>query len=154
MATFLVTPRMNPALRARVERAVSGKARARQNAAALGLKGTPFAGGGKGPRFMRLLPLVALLIVGGLVTAAVMTEKREREADEGQGHERNSHRRRLAIENGKIEARDIAWCAPTGQGEARNRTFPLTAAGAYPDPTRALRRERTWPKRLIRRLGP
>jgi len=80
MATFLVTPRMNPALRARVERAVSGKTRARQNAAALGLKNSPFAGGKKLP-FMRLLPLAALLIVGGLIAAAVVTERRAVEAD-------------------------------------------------------------------------
>lgn len=80
MATFLVTPRMNPALRARVERAVSGKTRARHNAAALGLKNTAFAGG-KGLRFMRVLPIVALLLVGGLVAGAVVTERRALEAD-------------------------------------------------------------------------
>lgn len=79
MGTFLVTPRMNPELRARVERAVSGKARARHHAAALGMK-SPFAGS-EGFRPAKLVPLAVLLLIGGLAAAMVIYEKRALEED-------------------------------------------------------------------------
>lgn len=79
MATFLTTPRMNPGLRARVERAVSGRARARHNAAKVGLK-TPFASRERF-RLARLLPLVALLLVVGLGSAAYVHGRRALEAE-------------------------------------------------------------------------
>jgi hypothetical protein len=66
--TFLTTPRMNPALRARVERSVSRGAKARHHTKQLGL----------GPLFQgrarlgvgRLIPLVALAVVALLVGLA------------------------------------------------------------------------------------
>ncbi len=79
MATFLVTPRMNPALRARVERAVSPKARARHKAAGLGMA-SPFASRQEF-RPARLLPLLALVVLGGLFAAMVIHERRVLEAD-------------------------------------------------------------------------
>jgi hypothetical protein len=79
MATFLTTPRMNPALRARVERAVSHKERAKHHAAKVGLN-SPFAD--RSPlRLARLLPLVALFLVVGLGSATYMHEHRVMEAD-------------------------------------------------------------------------
>src|SRR5688572_13492297 len=74
MATFLVTPRMNPALRARVERAVSHRARARQNAAALGLKGT-FASRER-PGLARLWPVVVAAIIGVVCAVMVVHDRR------------------------------------------------------------------------------
>lgn len=79
MATFLVTPRMNPALRARVERAVSPKARAKHHAAGLGMA-SPFASR-EGFRPAKLLPLLALVVIAGLFAAMVFHERRELEAD-------------------------------------------------------------------------
>ncbi|MRG93697.1 hypothetical protein [Polyangium spumosum] len=81
MGTFLVTPRMNPALRARVERAVSPKARARHHAATVGLS-APFAK--REPfRPAKLLPLLALVLLGGLFAAMVIHERRALEAERG-----------------------------------------------------------------------
>lgn len=74
MTTFLVTPRMNPALRARVERAVSHRARARHHAAALGLKGT-FAKSER-PGLSRLWPVAVAAIIGVLCTAMVAHDRR------------------------------------------------------------------------------
>ncbi|TKD11834.1 hypothetical protein [Polyangium fumosum] len=79
MATFLVTPRMNPALRARVERAVSPKARARHHAAGLSMA-SPFASR-EGFRPAKLLPLLAIVLIGGLFAAMTIHERRELEAD-------------------------------------------------------------------------
>ena len=79
MATFLVTPRMNPALRARVERAVSPKARARHKAAGLGMA-SPFASGQK-LRPARLLPVIALVVIAGLFVAMLIHERRALEAE-------------------------------------------------------------------------
>jgi hypothetical protein len=65
--TFLTTPRMSPALRARVERAVSHRTRARDNAARTGYPTTY-----EGPRrwgFARLFPVIAfatVLVLGAL----------------------------------------------------------------------------------------
>jgi hypothetical protein len=79
VATFLVTPRMNPALRARVERAVSPKARARHKAAGLGMA-SPFASR-EGFWPARLLPLLALVVIAGLFAAMMIHERRELEAE-------------------------------------------------------------------------
>src|SRR5688572_20515869 len=74
MATFLTTPGMNPALRARVERAVSHRERAKHHAARLGMK-SPFASS-QPLRLARVLPLVALLLVVGLGSATYVHEHR------------------------------------------------------------------------------
>ncbi|MFO0591841.1 MAG: hypothetical protein U0441_30115 [Polyangiaceae bacterium] len=79
MATFLTTPRMNPALRARVERAVSHRRRAKEAAARLGLKGT-FAESRKIP-LARVLPVLLFVLVGLLGTGAYMYGKRLLEED-------------------------------------------------------------------------
>ena len=74
MGTFLTTPRMNPALRARVERAVSHKARARHHAARTG-----FATSYEGPRrwgFARLFPLLAFGLVAVLGTVGYLQARR------------------------------------------------------------------------------
>ena len=69
MATFLVTPQMNPALRGRVERAVSHRRRAKDAAAKLGLQGT--LGGKEKMRLARVLPVVLLgCLLLGVSTAA------------------------------------------------------------------------------------
>ena len=78
MATFLTTPRMNPELRARVERAVSHRARARHHATKLGLQ-TPFASRER-LRVARVLPVVALLLVVGLGATAYVLGRRALEA--------------------------------------------------------------------------
>lgn len=75
MATFLVTDAMSPALRARVERAVSPRARARHYAKNLGLSGTLAAGGPK-LTFMRLFPVVLAIAVFGLGYASYRAERR------------------------------------------------------------------------------
>ncbi|APR80802.1 Hypothetical protein A7982_06149 [Minicystis rosea] len=74
MATFLVTPSMNPALRARVERAVSHRTRARHHAAALGLKGT-FAQSGR-PGLARLWPVAVAALIGLFCAAMVAHDRR------------------------------------------------------------------------------
>lgn len=74
MGTFLTTPRMNPALRARVERAVSQKVRARHHAARTG-----FATSYEGPRrwgFARLFPVLAFGLVAVLGTAGYLQARR------------------------------------------------------------------------------
>jgi hypothetical protein len=74
VGTFLTTPRMNPALRARVERAVSQKVRARHHAARTG-----FASSYEGPRrwgFARLFPLLAFGLVAVLGTAGYLQARR------------------------------------------------------------------------------
>lgn len=79
MATFLVTPRMNPALAARVERAVSDRRRARHHASALGLKGT-FAAG-EGFTISRLWPIAVALLLGAAAAALIIADRRALEAD-------------------------------------------------------------------------
>lgn len=79
MATFLVTPQMNPALRGRVERAVSHRRRAKDAAAKLGLQGT--LGGKEKMRLARVLPVVLLLAVTGMGTAMILHGKREMERE-------------------------------------------------------------------------
>src|SRR5690349_19782388 len=72
---------MNPALRARVERAVSPKARAKYHAKALGMS-SPFAK--RQPfRPARLLPLLALVVLGGLFVTMVLHERRALEEERG-----------------------------------------------------------------------
>ncbi len=65
MATFLTTPAMPPALRARVERAVSPRARAKHHAGQQGFA-RPFAGGGQKLRLARLFPVVVAAVLGAL----------------------------------------------------------------------------------------
>lgn len=79
MATFLTTARMNPALAARVARAVSHKARAHHHAQQLGLKGRFASAPGVG--VSRVLPLVALLFVVGLASASYVHAARLFEQD-------------------------------------------------------------------------
>jgi len=79
MATFLVTPQMNPGLRARVERAVSHRRRAKDAAAKLGLQGS--LGGKEKLRLARVLPVLLLLVVAGLGTAMFVVGKRELERE-------------------------------------------------------------------------
>ncbi|MCC6556998.1 MAG: hypothetical protein IT372_28945 [Polyangiaceae bacterium] len=73
MATFLTTPRMNPALRARVERAVSHGRRARHHAARLGLPGT-FAARER-IRLAQVLPILAFVLVALLGTGTYLYGK-------------------------------------------------------------------------------
>lgn len=80
MATFLTSPRMNPALRARVERAVSPRVRAKQKAAALGYQ--PFEG--RAPfALARLLPIAAFALVLALGLTMHAAGRRELEAERG-----------------------------------------------------------------------
>lgn len=79
MATFLTTPRMSPELRARVERAVSHRTRAKHHAGKVGLA-APFASRER-LRLARVLPLVALLLVVGLGSATYVRESRLFEDD-------------------------------------------------------------------------
>lgn len=79
MATFLTTPQMNPALRARVERSVSHRRRAREISARMGLKGT-FAGRQKVP-VARILPVVLFLVIGLSGAFAYVWGKRLLEQD-------------------------------------------------------------------------
>lgn len=81
MATFLTTPRMSPELRARVERAVSPKARARHRAAYVGMSGT-FAGRSR-LGWARALPLLAAGGVAGLAIAGYAYDRRAVEAERG-----------------------------------------------------------------------
>lgn len=79
MPTFLTTPRMNPALRARIERSISHHARASHSARATGL-GSAFAG--PNPRRVnvgRLIPLVAIGIVALLIGLTRRSDARELE---------------------------------------------------------------------------
>lgn len=80
MGTFLVTPRMDPALRARVERAVSRGARARFAMKELGMAHAPFRERG-GMRGARLFPVVVALLVAVLAGAGVLHDRRAMEAD-------------------------------------------------------------------------
>jgi len=80
MATFLTSPRMNPALRARVERAVSPRVRAKQKARALGYQ--PFEG--RAPfAVARLLPIAAFALVLALGLTMHAAGRRELEAERG-----------------------------------------------------------------------
>jgi hypothetical protein len=75
MGTFLTTPAMHPALRARVERAVSPRARARRHAARVGLSGILAAGG---PRvsWMRIFPFAVMAVLGALAFVTYRAERR------------------------------------------------------------------------------
>lgn len=81
MATFLVTPRMSPALQARVERAVSGRARARHQAAVHAVDRGPLRW--ERPRAARILPVVAAAVIGILAMAMVRYDRRAVEAERG-----------------------------------------------------------------------
>jgi hypothetical protein len=75
MATFLTTPTMHPALRARVERAVSPRARARHHAGRAGLSG-PFAAGGPRISWARIFPVALMVVLGALAYASYRAERR------------------------------------------------------------------------------
>lgn len=75
MATFLVTPAMDPALRARVERAVSTRARARYHAGRAGLSG-PLAAGGPRLTWMRVFPFALAVVIGALGYGSYRAERR------------------------------------------------------------------------------
>ena len=79
MATFLVTPRMSPALRARVERAVSGRARARHAAASGGV----IEGHSRWerPRAARILPIAVAVLIGILALTMRWYDRRAVEAE-------------------------------------------------------------------------
>ncbi|WP_437275036.1 hypothetical protein WME90_27720 [Sorangium sp. So ce375] len=79
MATFLTTERMNPALRARVERAASHRARARHHAARAGIKGT-FASERRIGR-ARLLTLLTAAAIVLLAIAMYVHDRRAVEAE-------------------------------------------------------------------------
>jgi hypothetical protein len=79
MATFLTTERMNPALRARVERAASHRTRARHHAARAGIKGT-FASDKRLGR-ARLLTLLTAATVVLLAIAMYVQDRRAIEAE-------------------------------------------------------------------------
>ena len=78
MATFLTTPKMSPALRARVERAVSHRVRAKGNQAALG--GAPFESGFRFP-IARILPIAALALVVAVAVSIQRGARRELESE-------------------------------------------------------------------------
>lgn len=82
MATFLTTDRMNPALRARVARAVSHRARAKHNASELGLD-RPFASRER-LKLARLFPVIVAAILGLASVAMVISDKRAVEAERGE----------------------------------------------------------------------
>jgi hypothetical protein len=130
MGTFLVTPRMNPALRARVERAVSHRTRARRNAAALGIKGT-FAGR-ETRSAARVIPvaLAATMIVAAVLMvrhdrkvleaerAALLSDLADRRATMPAGHE-------------TFLARTDRWITSTAGADAPDLVDPaLRAPGA------------------------
>ena len=75
MATFLTSPAMNPALRARIERAVSPRARAKHHGSSQGMA-RPFAGGGQKLRLARLFPVVVAVLLGALGVTEYRAERR------------------------------------------------------------------------------
>jgi hypothetical protein len=75
VATFLTTPAMSPALRARVERAVSTRARARHHAKSLGLS-RPFAEGSGKLRLARLFPFLVAALLGALGLLSYRADRR------------------------------------------------------------------------------
>jgi hypothetical protein len=75
MGTFLTTDAMHPALRARVERAVSPRARARFHAGGAGLA-QPFAAGGPKIGWMRIFLVVLAVLLCGLGYASYRAERR------------------------------------------------------------------------------
>ncbi|WP_437475732.1 hypothetical protein WME75_24035 [Sorangium sp. So ce1014] len=79
MATFLTTERMNPALTARVERAVSHGTRARHHAARSGIEGTLASGQRLGRA--RLLTLLTAVVIGLLAIAMYVHDRRTVEAE-------------------------------------------------------------------------
>jgi hypothetical protein len=83
VATFLTTPAMPSALRARIERAVSPRARARHHAGRAGLERTFASGGGK-LRFMTLFPLLVAAGLGGLGVASYRAERRAVTSERGE----------------------------------------------------------------------
>ena len=78
MGTFLTSPRMNPALAARVQRAVSHRVRAKHDATRLGFR--PLAGRTAFP-VARVLPLAALLLVVVLGVSGHLAARRALERE-------------------------------------------------------------------------
>lgn len=118
MATFLVTPLMHPALRARVERAVSPKARARFHAGHVGLSRT-FAVGGPKLTFMRAFPVALLLIFVVFGYASYRAERRA-VADERASllSALAEQRARLPAGHEGFVAATDHWIVETAQGAA------------------------------------
>lgn len=79
MGTFLTTDRMSPALRARVERAVSHRKRAVHNAARLGMD-RPFASRERF-RLAKLFPVAVALLIAVLGTVMYVSDKRAMDAE-------------------------------------------------------------------------
>jgi hypothetical protein len=79
MGTFLTTERMSPELRARVERAVSSRDRARVHAKRAGLSATFAAEGGRNLSFARLFPVIVAALV---ITVGWYARRGERRAVE------------------------------------------------------------------------
>jgi hypothetical protein len=108
MATFLTTEAMHPALRARVERAVSPRARARLHAGKVGLSG-PFAAGGPGLRWARVFPFAVALVLFLLGYASYRAERRAVAA------ERASIEGALAEQRARLPAGHEGFVADTDQ---------------------------------------
>jgi hypothetical protein len=106
MATFLTTPAMHPALRARVERAVSPRARARHHAAGMGLSG-PFAAGGPRLSWMRIFPFALMAVLGALAYTSYRAERRAVAA------ERASIQDALATQRARLPAGHEGFLATT-----------------------------------------
>jgi hypothetical protein len=81
VATFLITPRMNPALAERVERAVSHRRRARHHAVALGLRQAFPSGRKFGVK--RTWPLLVAAAVAVFAVAVFVKDRRALEAERG-----------------------------------------------------------------------
>src|SRR5262249_26816119 len=118
MATFLTSEAMNPALRARVERAVSPRARARFHAGKAGLPG-PFAAGRSRLGWVPLFPGVA---AGGGRGRGLQADRAPRPAV---GAERASLGAALADQRAKLPAGHERFVATTDRF--------ITAAALDPD---------------------
>jgi hypothetical protein len=120
MATFLTSEAMHPALRARIERSVSPRARARHHAGSVGLA-RPLAAGGPKLGWMRIFPFVLAVVVGALGVTSYRADRRavaaERAALEGA----------LAAQRARLPAGHERFVAATDHW--------ITAAARDPDAT-------------------
>jgi hypothetical protein len=131
VATFLTTPAMHPALRERIERAVSPRRRSRHQAKTTGIP-RPFTGGaGTKVWLLRLFPVLVAAVLGGLAFASYRAERRavadeksallhaldERLAQLPRGHE------------GFVAATD-RWIAEAARGTDREDVVALKGAAA------------------------
>lgn len=123
MGTLLTTPRMNTALRARVERAVSHGVRARHHASGAGL-GQPFPGRGRAGYGRLLVLLAAVFIV--LLAAGVYRYDRRAVEEERRGLLAALGERRSGLVAGhegflpEVER----WVAEAGEGAAPDGVDP------------------------------